>query len=107
MPRLLALSLLALVLSSCTEDQIEAEWSAWLDEHNACESVDDCAMVTPDCPLGCGDGVRTEDLAAAEAKANALIAAWSGGVQNCAYDCLQLELSCTANRCTTTPVEEF
>lgn len=107
-PRFALTTLFVLVLAllpACTEEQIQSEWDLWLGQHNSCEVVEDCAVVYAGCPLGCGDGVRAEDVSAGEARAAELIRAWSGGYQNCAYDCLAVELSCTDSRCITEPVE--
>jgi hypothetical protein len=67
-----------------TEDEILADFSAWLADHADCTVAEDCVVISPGCPLGCYAAVAEEHAAEARALADELIEA-CGCI--CDYSC--------------------
>lgn len=96
------LGLLALLsLSACvpSEADIQEEWDQFVDQNNSCETVADCVMVSPGCPLGCGTAVSADAETAARELGETLISRYERGGQECMYDCMALELACESQTC--------
>ena len=100
--RLIALvPVLALLTACATEAGIERRWDAWVADHQSCETVDDCGVVYPGCPLGCTEAVSAEAVEEGQALADRLIRRWEAGGRACAYDCLpEAPLECVQGACT-------
>ncbi|TNE85913.1 MAG: hypothetical protein EP330_23530 [Deltaproteobacteria bacterium] len=90
-----------LVLVGCaSEASVQARWDAFVDEHASCDTVDDCAVVYPSCPLGCYEAVSADAVDEANAEADRLIRAYERGGRGCDYDCdIEPALTCDAGRC--------
>lgn len=99
MKRLSLLALLALSACVPSEDQVQQEWDAFVSENNSCETVDDCVVVYPGCPLGCGTAVSASAEAEARALGESLIAEYERGGQECLYDCAGFEPACESGAC--------
>ena len=80
---------------------VQAQFDAFVQTANACETASECAIVRPGCPLGCFVAVRQDRMEDVEAKARQLIAEFSlGGTRICLYLCQpEGAVSCTQNRC--------
>ena len=93
--------LLLLALSACipSEADIQEEWDQFVDQNNSCETVTDCVMVSPGCPLGCGTAVSADAETQARELGESLISRYERGGQSCDYDCMSLELACEAGSC--------
>ncbi len=100
-------ALLLLLLSACSMEQIDREWDAWVEDHNQCEVVEDCVLVYPGCPLGCYTAVNAEHEDEAARLADDLIARWSMGARDCAYDCTSAEVDCVEDVCEAIQTDEF
>jgi hypothetical protein len=101
------LAAVLLFVSACSMEQIDREWHGWVEGHSQCEVVQDCVQVYPGCPLGCSAGVSVEHEDEANRLADDLIARWSMGIQDCAYDCVATELDCVEERCEVVQADEF
>jgi hypothetical protein len=90
------------LLAACapSEEEIEAEFAAFVAERNHCESATDCVLVDLGCPLGCFIAVRSSDARAVSEKAQELIADYESGGRSCDYDCAEPPaLECRMERC--------
>ena len=99
MQRLSLLLLLALAACVPSEAELQEEWDQFVDQNKSCETVDDCVMVYPGCPLGCGTAVSAEAETEARELGESLISRYERGGQECMYDCMGLELACEAGSC--------
>jgi hypothetical protein len=93
---------LVVLLAACapSEEEIEAEFEAFVASRNHCESRSDCALVALECPLGCFIAVRSEHAGAVRDKAQALIEDYESTGRGCAYGCVQAPaLECKMKRC--------
>lgn len=106
MKTLLLPTLLAALAGCVNEAALQADWDAFVVEHNTCEQPADCVLVYPDCPLGCGTAVRADAAEEADALAERLVSRYERGGQACAYDCLAFSVDCQANRCVAV-AEDF
>jgi hypothetical protein len=102
---LFAVALLVL-LAACSMDAVEQDWDEWVANHNACDTVDDCVLVYPGCPLGCFDAVHVDDEDEAYRIADDLIARWSMGTNSCVYDCIGATAACNGGVCEAIPDEQ-
>ncbi len=96
------LSLFALLLlSACvpSEAEVQDQWDQFVSENNSCQTVDDCAMVYPGCPLGCGTAVSASAEGEARALGESLIAEYERRGQECVYDCAGLVPACESGTC--------
>jgi len=94
-----------LLTSGCgsSEEEIQAEFDRLVARSNACQSADECVIVSPGCPLGCFVAVNRDHQSKVAQEANELIADYERGGTSCAYDCATLdEVSCTEGRCVAT-----
>lgn len=83
-----------------SEEKVEEDWAAYVEEHNACDTADDCAAISPGCPLGCYVAVSAEDVTAAEEEAARLIDRYERSGRACDYSCLETPpLVCEAGHC--------
>lgn len=96
------LLLAVITLASCvSEETVERRWTAYVEEHNSCETPDDCVIIYPGCPLGCWEAVAAEYETEAQEKAEKLIKQYERGGRACAYGCVSPgPLVCEQNRCT-------
>lgn len=78
------------VFGCAREEGLQEDWQTFLSEHQTCAVDEDCAVVFPGCPLGCGDVVQSSALDDAEALAETLLRRYERGGRSCAYDCIQL-----------------
>jgi len=97
------LLLAALLASSCgspSEEEIQAQFDAYVNGANQCTAASDCALATADCPLGCFVAVRADRKSDVEAKARDLIKQYERGGMSCEYECVSPGvISCTSGRC--------
>jgi hypothetical protein len=83
-----ALGLLLAAASGCvSEEEIQADFDAHVEESNACELDADCALIFPGCPLGCFVAVRVDRVEECTAFADELIASYEVFGRTCEYDC--------------------
>jgi hypothetical protein len=85
--------------SSRSEEDIRADFKAYVAAHDQCATVTDCVLVFPDCPLGCYAAVNVGAKDAAEAKAAALVAEYRQDHGTCVYECSAAIADCVANHC--------
>jgi len=93
---------LVLLVAACapSEEEIEAEFAAFVAARNGCESTTECALVGLECPLGCFIAVRSEHARAVREKAQELVEDYESGGRTCAYDCVPAPaLECRSQRC--------
>ena len=87
-------------VSCVSEEGAERRWQRFVDDHNSCETVDDCVVVYPGCPLGCWEAVSAEHEDAAIKKAEKIVKSYERGGRACAYGCVSAgELSCNSGIC--------
>jgi hypothetical protein len=81
--------LVPLLLAACapSEEEIEAEFAAFISSRNHCEATTDCVLVGLECPLGCFIAVHSEHERAVRGKAHELVDDYESGGRSCAYDC--------------------
>lgn len=83
---------------------LQAEFDAFVAQHNSCTSDADCTLVDPGCPLGCYAAVNLESVGATEAKAQELVDEYQSSGQACNYDCIApAPIRCEAQHCTVEP----
>ncbi|MES1204891.1 MAG: hypothetical protein ABUS79_03045 [Pseudomonadota bacterium] len=83
-----------------SEDEVRADFDAYVRTANSCQIVSDCTVVSPGCPLGCQVAVAKARQADVERKARELIDDYESGGRACAYGCADLgSLACTAGHC--------
>jgi len=81
-------------------DEVQAEFNAFVADHDDCQAATDCALITPGCPLGCTVALRADAVDEAEALAKDLIDDYERGGTSCAYGCVgSLRVSCTNQVC--------
>ena len=92
---------LAALSMSCapSEEEIQEEFDAFVAERNHCAAASECTLISPGCPLGCGVGVRVDQAAEVQAKADELVEDWESGGRSCDYECLMLTVDCLDGRC--------
>lgn len=105
MKRLSLLALLSLAACAPSEAQIEAQWDEFLSENQSCETVDDCVIVYPGCPLGCGSAVSVGAEEEARELADSLVNRYSRLHGECMYDCMGVEAECNAGACEAVPAD--
>jgi hypothetical protein len=89
-------------LCACTpsEQEIQAEFVAFVGERNQCDVASDCELARAECPLGCFVYVNRAKVAEVEAKATELVDEYSSAGATCAYDCVEPPgATCEAQRC--------
>src|SRR5687768_6897953 len=92
--------ILGVSCSAPSEDDIQAEFDAFVAHNNSCMVDDDCALATADCPLGCFVAVNESRVDETEAKARALIDDYESGGRKCFYQCATPgPLRCEAQHC--------
>jgi hypothetical protein len=97
-----AWGVLVLLLGACapSEEEIEAEFEAFVSSRNRCEVATDCVLVGLDCPLGCFIAVHSQHARAVLDKGRELVDDYESGGRSCAYDCAQPPpLECRRGRC--------
>lgn len=78
-----------LPLAGClSSDAAGDRWDDWVDEHNSCEAPEDCVVVYPGCPLGCGSAVNADYEDEANDKADDLVSRYEMPGRSCDYDCM-------------------
>jgi hypothetical protein len=90
------------LLGACgiSEERAEDQWSAFVEEHNECTDVSECAIVYPGCPLGCYEAVAQEHVSEAQTEAQRIIDKYERGGRACAYSCAEApSLVCENQRC--------
>ena len=98
----LAAAFAAVLLAACgpSEEEIRADFAAFVDSANRCEIAADCALVYPGCPLGCYAAVRADRAEEATRYAAELISDYESGGASCQYDCVEPpRLTCVQLRC--------
>lgn len=98
----LLLAFAATLLPACgpSEEEIKADFAAFVDSANRCEVAADCALVYPGCPLGCYAAVRADRAEEAMRYAAELISDYESGGASCQYDCVEPpRLTCVQLRC--------
>jgi hypothetical protein len=83
-----------------TEDEIQAEFEAFVEARNTCQADGDCDRAAASCPLGCQAFVRKEFVRETEKKAKELIDEYEGDGPGCDYRCgVAGDPVCRAGRC--------
>jgi hypothetical protein len=73
-----------------TEDEIRAEFEAFVEAHNSCQADAECERAAAGCPLGCLTFVRKEFVPATAKKAKELIDEYeAAGRPECNYLCAE------------------
>lgn len=81
---------------SRTKKQIQEEFEVKVSGSNDCSSADDCVIVRPDCPLGCGVAVNVEEKESVENLASKLVDEYG---EHCDYSCLNYVALCESSKC--------
>lgn len=93
--------LLTLLLAGClfgiSDEEAQSRWDDFVSTRNACETVDECVIVVPGCPLGCNTAVNAEYDEEALDYAEQLV---SQTGSDCEYKCAGATLACEESRCT-------
>jgi hypothetical protein len=100
------IALLAVFVVACgpSEEEIKAEFDAFVSIREDCTVDADCVIASTGCPLGCGTAVNREHEEEVEAKANELIEDYEGTGRACEYTCPQLVAVCKARHCDEEPL---
>lgn len=102
--RALYIACLVLAAVGCapSEEEVKANWEAFLAKHQACKADSDCTLVHPGCPLGCASPIAVDAVAAGERVAKDLIDDYESGGRSCEYECVVIcGAACEANQCVT------
>jgi hypothetical protein len=99
MKRLSLIVLFSFTACSVSESEVQEEWDEFVSQNNSCETVDDCVMLWPGCPLGCGSAVSADAEVQAKSLAESLLDRYERGGQSCDYDCAELVLACEDQTC--------
>jgi hypothetical protein len=95
------------VAASCSapsEDEVQAEFEAFVEKNNACTTTDECVIFAPGCPLGCEAVVSASRVDAAKAKARELIDDYESAGRSCQYSCAVPTVPvCEGGHCRTEP----
>lgn len=97
-----AASIWLLSCSACapSDEEVQADFDAFIAEHDRCELNSECVQISPGCPLGCAVAVRADSAGAAQALAAELIDDYQSLGRSCQYDCVPVEgVSCSQGRC--------
>jgi hypothetical protein len=97
------LALFAGACSARSEEEIQAEFDAFVAERNECTDTSECVLAGAGCPLGCTVAVNARHEAAVEAKARDLIDEYESSGRNCEYQCVLVTAVCADNRCEEVP----
>jgi hypothetical protein len=100
--RVAAWAFVLLLMAGCarSEESVRAEFDAFVAASRSCATADECAVVSPGCPLGCQVAVRADKKDAVSAKAKSLIEQYEVGGRSCDYDCIGLtQVVCEAGQC--------
>jgi hypothetical protein len=98
----IAAAFAALLLAACgpSEEEIKADFGAFVDSANRCEVAADCTLVYPGCPLGCFVSVRADRAEEAMRYAQELISDYESGGASCDYECTEApRVTCVQLRC--------
>jgi hypothetical protein len=82
-----------------SERAIQEEWNQFVQENNACTTVDDCVLVMANCPIGCEFGITASKEDEAIAKAQSLILRYQTPGMSCSYSCVPAEVDCIDQQC--------
>lgn len=91
---------LSAVCCAPSEEELQAEFDAYVAARNQCETVADCAVAVPGCPLGCFVYVNSSKVKEVEAKAKELVDDYERFGAQCEYGCVAAAgVDCEAHRC--------
>lgn len=81
---------LLIVIASCapSEEDVRAEFDAFVAQSNRCQADSECVWTSADCPLGCMRAVRADRVAQVQSKARELIEDYERYGRGCEYECL-------------------
>ena len=98
---LFSMALISLGAAGCAYDfdNAESDWDAFMADNLTCEVVDDCVSLGSQCPFGCTIPVATAFETEAKAELDRLTSKLNQSGKDCDYDCAEMVLSCTNNRC--------
>jgi hypothetical protein len=85
---LLALTLLGMHGCAPSEDDVKHDFMKLVAASNACQSADDCTILSLGCPLGCGVAVNRKQAARVQQGGEDLIADYERYGRACAYECV-------------------
>jgi hypothetical protein len=87
-----------------SEEDVQAEFNAFVADHDDCQAATDCALISPGCPLGCSVALRADAVDEAEAFAKDLIEDYERGGASCDYGCTGAQrVACTDEVCQICP----
>ena len=96
-------AVMMLMMAACapSEAAIQALFEERVAESQACETDEQCTVISPGCPLGCWVAVNTTEADALAAYAQELISDYESGGMSCAYGCISAgEVACVEQICT-------
>ena len=85
-----------------SDEELQAELDAFVEERNACTAAPDCDIAFISCPLGCYAAVAQDAVAEVEAKAQELVHERDSGTTECDCDAPPTA-TCEAGRCAEVP----
>jgi hypothetical protein len=89
-----------LLACASSEDEVKAEFAAFVERSNRCDGDSQCTLVATRCPLGCQVAVRADRAEAVADKAGELRDDYERGGVSCDYDCAAPgEPRCVQGRC--------
>ena len=91
--------LLVMACAARSEQEIQAEFRAYVAAHNQCSSSEQCVLASAGCPLGCAVAVNIEHKGAVEKKAAELVNEYESGGRQCQYDCAVVVAACSEGHC--------
>lgn len=86
--------------SAESAESIDADWKVFVADNNTCQSADQCVVVFPGCPLGCGTAVSKSAENEAIIEAGELIRSYQRDGRACNYGCVETPaVVCESNAC--------
>jgi len=98
--------LLGALAAGCgaSEEEVQAEFNAFVADHDGCQAATDCALMSPGCPLGCSTALRADAVDEAEALAEDLVDDYERSGTHCDYECVGAQrVACTDGACQVCP----
>ncbi len=72
-----------------SEEDAKKEFAGVVAGANSCTAATDCALVMPECPLGCYAAVNASQASAVQRRADDIVKRYRSGGHACAYDCIE------------------
>lgn len=93
-----------LTLAGCNPSEIDLQldYDDFVALHQQCQVSEDCALVVPDCPLGCYFALADGSADDAQAFADELVGYYEAAIGHCENSCPPAPgVACRNQRCTT------